>query len=189
MIRSSPAHAVAADGRSHHRAAPLVAGRHASRPRSCAPAGRSFLLYPNYEAILGYNCAHTYALSVALLSDQSSLACCRATSAIRRLHCVYTFVSVDTTHDTHKSHGDIRLLTSDLRCPLDAQTGGAPATIAQDLKRLSIEELAQIDVTSVSRRAEKLSATAAAVSVIESRRHLPQRRDQSRRDAAARRCG
>ena len=52
--------------------------------------------------------------------------------------------------------------------PLDAQTGGAPATIAQDLKRLSIEELAQIDVTSVSRRAEKLSATAAAVSVIES---------------------
>ena len=31
---------------------------------------RSFLLYPNYEAILGYNCAHTYALSVALLSDR-----------------------------------------------------------------------------------------------------------------------
>jgi iron complex outermembrane recepter protein len=52
--------------------------------------------------------------------------------------------------------------------PLSAQRGGAPATIAQDLKRLSIEELAQIDVTSVSRRAEKLSATAAAVSVIES---------------------
>jgi iron complex outermembrane receptor protein len=52
--------------------------------------------------------------------------------------------------------------------PLYAQRGGAPATIAQDLKRLSIEELAQIDVTSVSRRAEKLSATAAAVSVIES---------------------
>jgi iron complex outermembrane recepter protein len=52
--------------------------------------------------------------------------------------------------------------------PLYAQPGGPPATIAQDLKRLSIEELAQIDVTSVSRRAEKLSATAAAVSVIES---------------------
>jgi membrane-bound lytic murein transglycosylase B len=32
--------------------------------------GRSFLLYPNYESILGYNCAHTYALSVALLSDR-----------------------------------------------------------------------------------------------------------------------
>ena len=31
---------------------------------------RSFLLYPNYEAILEYNCAHTYALSVALLSDR-----------------------------------------------------------------------------------------------------------------------
>ena len=37
---------------------------------------------------------------------------------------------------------------------------------AQDLKRLSIEELAQIDVTSVSRRSERLSETAAAVSVI-----------------------
>jgi membrane-bound lytic murein transglycosylase B len=31
---------------------------------------RSFLLYGNYEALLGYNCAHTYALSVALLADQ-----------------------------------------------------------------------------------------------------------------------
>ena len=31
---------------------------------------RSFLLYSNYDAILAYNCAHTYALSVALLSDQ-----------------------------------------------------------------------------------------------------------------------
>jgi membrane-bound lytic murein transglycosylase B len=31
---------------------------------------RSFLLYSNYGAILSYNCAHTYALSVALLSDQ-----------------------------------------------------------------------------------------------------------------------
>ena len=30
---------------------------------------RSFLLYTNYDALLGYNCAHTYALSVALLSD------------------------------------------------------------------------------------------------------------------------
>jgi membrane-bound lytic murein transglycosylase B len=32
--------------------------------------GRSFLVYGNYEALLGYNCAHTYALSVALLADQ-----------------------------------------------------------------------------------------------------------------------
>jgi membrane-bound lytic murein transglycosylase B len=31
---------------------------------------RSYLLYPNYETILDYNCAHTYALSVALLSDR-----------------------------------------------------------------------------------------------------------------------
>ena len=31
---------------------------------------RSFLLYDNYGAILDYNCAHTYALSVALLADR-----------------------------------------------------------------------------------------------------------------------
>jgi membrane-bound lytic murein transglycosylase B len=31
---------------------------------------RSFLLYPNYGAILEYNCAHTYALSVALLAER-----------------------------------------------------------------------------------------------------------------------
>ncbi|MGH9347141.1 MAG: lytic murein transglycosylase [Vicinamibacterales bacterium] len=31
---------------------------------------RSFLVYPNYDALIGYNCAHHYALSVALLSDQ-----------------------------------------------------------------------------------------------------------------------
>jgi len=32
--------------------------------------GRSFLAYPNYEALLDYNCAHSYALSVALLADR-----------------------------------------------------------------------------------------------------------------------
>jgi membrane-bound lytic murein transglycosylase B len=32
--------------------------------------GRTFLVYPNYEAILGYNCAHYYALSVAMLADR-----------------------------------------------------------------------------------------------------------------------
>jgi peptidoglycan lytic transglycosylase B len=38
---------------------------------SLVQAGRrSFLLYPNYTAILQYNCAHTYALSVALLADR-----------------------------------------------------------------------------------------------------------------------
>jgi membrane-bound lytic murein transglycosylase B len=31
---------------------------------------RSFLLYPNYSAILEYNCAHTYALSVVLLAER-----------------------------------------------------------------------------------------------------------------------
>ncbi len=31
---------------------------------------RAFLVYPNYDAILGYNCAHYYALTVALLADQ-----------------------------------------------------------------------------------------------------------------------
>jgi membrane-bound lytic murein transglycosylase B len=32
--------------------------------------GRAFLVYDNYEALLDYNCAHTYALSVALLADR-----------------------------------------------------------------------------------------------------------------------
>jgi membrane-bound lytic murein transglycosylase B len=31
---------------------------------------RTFLVYRNYEAILGYNCSHYYALSVALLADR-----------------------------------------------------------------------------------------------------------------------
>jgi membrane-bound lytic murein transglycosylase B len=31
--------------------------------------GGSYLVYDNYEALLAYNCAHTYALSVSLLSD------------------------------------------------------------------------------------------------------------------------
>ena len=40
-------------------------------PASLVEAGkRAFLLYENYEALLGYNCAHSYALSVALLSDR-----------------------------------------------------------------------------------------------------------------------
>ena len=44
-------------------------------PPSKVPAGlvdvgeRQFLVYPNYDAILAYNCAHYYALSVALLAD------------------------------------------------------------------------------------------------------------------------
>lgn len=31
---------------------------------------RSFLVYPNYDALLRYNCAHHYALSVAMLSER-----------------------------------------------------------------------------------------------------------------------
>lgn len=46
-------------------------GLPAATPASLLQAGaRSFLLYGNYEALLGYNCAHTYALSVALLADR-----------------------------------------------------------------------------------------------------------------------
>jgi membrane-bound lytic murein transglycosylase B len=41
------------------------------RDASLVHAGRrSFLVYNNYESLLGYNCAHTYALSVALLADR-----------------------------------------------------------------------------------------------------------------------
>lgn len=45
-------------------------------PRSTLSAGlvdvgeRAFLVYPNYDAILAYNCAHYYALTVALLSER-----------------------------------------------------------------------------------------------------------------------
>ncbi|MCX6552775.1 MAG: lytic murein transglycosylase [Acidobacteria bacterium] len=46
-------------------------------PQSDAPASlvrvdtHSYLVYANYEALLAYNCAHTYALSVALLADRT----------------------------------------------------------------------------------------------------------------------
>jgi membrane-bound lytic murein transglycosylase B len=40
-------------------------------PASLVQSGtRSFLLYDNYGALLRYNCAHTYALSVALLAER-----------------------------------------------------------------------------------------------------------------------
>lgn len=35
-----------------------------------AAGTRTFLLYDNYDALLGYNCAHSYALSVGLLADR-----------------------------------------------------------------------------------------------------------------------
>jgi membrane-bound lytic murein transglycosylase B len=42
-----------------------------ARPASLLQAGnRSYLVYPNYDALLGYNCAHAYALAVGLLADR-----------------------------------------------------------------------------------------------------------------------
>ena len=44
-------------------------------PKAAISAGlvdtgeRQFLVYPNYDAILAYNCAHYYALTVAMLGD------------------------------------------------------------------------------------------------------------------------
>ena len=47
---------------------PLPAGK---TPASLVLAGpRAFLVYGNYRAILSYNCAHSYALSVALMADR-----------------------------------------------------------------------------------------------------------------------
>ena len=33
-------------------------------------SSRQFLVYDNYDALLDYNCAHSYAISVALLADR-----------------------------------------------------------------------------------------------------------------------
>ena len=41
------------------------------RSASLLPAGRrAFLVYSNYETLLGYNCAHAYALTVGQLADR-----------------------------------------------------------------------------------------------------------------------
>ena len=59
----------------HGWASRLPAGQQ-SLPASDVPASlvrvdrHAFLVYANYEALLAYNCAHTYALSVAMLADQ-----------------------------------------------------------------------------------------------------------------------
>ena len=50
--------------------------------------------------------------------------------------------------------------------PLEAGQGENASTQALNLKKLSLEELSQIDVTSASRRPERLSSVAAAVSVV-----------------------
>ena len=43
----------------------------ADRSASLLRAGtKSYLVYQNYDALLGYNCAHAYALAVGLLSDR-----------------------------------------------------------------------------------------------------------------------
>jgi membrane-bound lytic murein transglycosylase B len=41
------------------------------RDASLLRAGtRTYLVYANYDSLLGYNCAHAYALAVGLLSDR-----------------------------------------------------------------------------------------------------------------------
>ena len=65
----------------------------------------------------------------------------------------------------------IGVILTVLICSSSARAQGTssssgPVQSAQDLKRLTIEELSQLDVTSVSRRPERLSDVAAAVSVI-----------------------
>src|SRR3712207_1020874 len=50
--------------------------------------------------------------------------------------------------------------------PAVVQAQAPVGSTAQDLKRLSIEELAELDVTSVSRRPEPLAQAAAAVSIL-----------------------
>jgi membrane-bound lytic murein transglycosylase B len=54
----------------------VAAKGHSALPSSTRPASllkiddRAWLVTANYEALLGYNCAHTYALSVATLADR-----------------------------------------------------------------------------------------------------------------------
>ena len=41
------------------------------RAASLLRAGKkNYLVYSNYDSLLGYNCAHAYALAVGLLSDR-----------------------------------------------------------------------------------------------------------------------
>lgn len=48
----------------------------AKLPKSASPASlvrgqnRHFLVYRNYEALLVYNCSHSYAITVGLLADR-----------------------------------------------------------------------------------------------------------------------
>ncbi len=65
-----------------------VAG--AALPKADIPAAlvsgssRYFLVYDNYDALLEYNCAHAYALSVAMLGDRLAAAPAAAAAAPAR---------------------------------------------------------------------------------------------------------
>ena len=68
MSPARPLDAWAEDGVRAADGSPLPKG---DRDASLVDAGgRYFLVYRNYEALLDYNCAHPYALGVALLSDR-----------------------------------------------------------------------------------------------------------------------
>jgi membrane-bound lytic murein transglycosylase B len=45
---------------------------------------RQFLVYPNYEAILDYNCVHAYGLSVGLLADRAMADSSKASKPVRK---------------------------------------------------------------------------------------------------------
>src|SRR5687767_10232862 len=62
----------------------------------------------------------------------------------------------------------LMLVALALATSLDAQTQAPPPRHLDTLKQLSIEELVGTDVTSASRRIERLADVAAAVSVITS---------------------
>src|SRR2546423_14292185 len=57
-------------------------------------------------------------------------------------------------------------LTLAVAVPAVGAEGGPPAAQPSELKSLSIEQLMDIDVTSVSRRSEPVSGAAAAITVI-----------------------
>ena len=81
------------------------------------------------------------------------------------MHTSYT----DPPEQAHMAHAHTRfisfLLVASCSAAMPAGAEEQPLQ-TKDLKRLSIEELATIDVTSVSRRPERLSQTAAALSVV-----------------------
>src|SRR5687768_4151333 len=68
---------------------------------------------------------------------------------------------------THRGRAVAILILSAFFPPgLEAAQSESTGTQPQDLKKLSIEQLSQLDVTSVSRRTERLGDVAAAVSVV-----------------------